>query len=146
MTTTNSDRLNEILNEPPAPNGTKPKKKTSDPAPSHGARERASNKSTKARGQSAGEAQIGQLAQRNRQVADKITQLNAKQTAAFIVQDYVDGTFMQKTLDELDLMLEGFQSAFEDGLLTLEAGEEPDPLELPSACSSLPESETAALY
>ncbi|MBE9117216.1 hypothetical protein IQ249_15050 [Lusitaniella coriacea LEGE 07157] len=137
MATTNSDRLDDILNDS---NGSKPKKKTSDPAPPKSARERARSKSTKDRGQSAGEAQIGQLAERNRQVANKITALNAKQTASFIVQDYVDGTFMGKTLNELDLMLEGFQSAFEEGL-TLEGTEESDPLLLHSASGSLSSNE-----
>jgi hypothetical protein len=120
MTTTNNDRLDEILNDSPTNNGTKPKKK---------------NRTVKECGQSAGQTQIGQLTTRNRQVADKITALNAKQTATFVIQDYVDGTFMEKTLDELDLLLEGFQNAFDEGLI-VEAIEESDPLSLPSASGS----------
>ena len=130
MATTDDDRLDDILNDTPN-RGTQPKKKTSD-----GTRERTQRKTAKAQGESAGQSQIDELTQRNRQVADQITAFNAKQVATYVVQDYFGGTFMKKTLSEIDQMLEGFRTAFDENLLTLEASEESDPLELPCVCSS----------
>lgn len=107
--------------------------------PNRGTQSKKKRKTAKAQGQSAGQTQIDELTQRNRQVADQITAFNAKQVATYVVQDYCDGTFMKKTLNEIDQMLEGFRTAFDENLLILEASEESDPLELPCVYSSTSE-------